>query len=174
MTKGKIFWIIGVCIAILGIDAALKAYTYHSIAPMRWSASFYPYGGIPIFQNFLGVDFSLNYVSNKGAAWGMFAGFQEYLLYFRFLIMGGILAYIFVKKLSFFTKFSLALVLTGAIGNVIDFFLYGHVVDMFLFSFWGYLFPVFNVADSAIFSGVALLLLHSLLEKGPKNYFRVL
>jgi signal peptidase II len=173
MTKGRVFWIIGVCLAILGIDVALKMYAHHNIAPMRWSSVMYPYGGIAIFQNFLGIDFSLNYVSNKGAAWGMFAGFQEYLLYFRFLIMGVIFVYLFNKKLSFFSRFALALILTGAIGNVIDFFVYGHVVDMFLFSFWGYLFPVFNIADSAIFCGVALLVLHSIFEKGPKNRTRI-
>ncbi len=169
MTKGRIFWIVGVCFAILGADIILKSYTYHNIIPMKWSSSLYPYGGIAVFQNFLGIDFSLNYVSNKGAAWGVLAGFQKYLLYVRFLIMGGILAYLFTKKLSFFSRFSLAFILTGAIGNVIDFFLYGHVVDMFLFSFWGYLFPVFNIADSSIFCGVALLLVHSLSGKGQKN-----
>lgn len=174
MSKGKTSFIFVFCLVLLGLDAALKLYTYETIAPMRWSSCVYPYGGIPVFKDFFGIDFSLNYVMNKGAAWGAFSMFQEYLLYARFLIMGGLLSYLIFVKLPFSKKFALSLVLTGAVGNVIDFFLYHHVVDMFHFCFWGYSFPVFNIADAVIFCGVATLLLQGLLENSKKHSFKVL
>ncbi len=54
--------------------------------------------------------------------------------------------------------FGLALVLGGAIGNVIDRSLYGYVVDFLLFHYKEWSYPAFNVADSAITCGVALIL----------------
>lgn len=157
--------VLGFCVTILGVDMLSKMYTYNHITLLSWSSPFYPYGGIAVFKNWFGIDFSINYAMNKGAAWGMFSNFQEYLLYARLLIMGGLLSYVVFTTMSYLKKISLLCVLTGAIGNVIDFFLYGHVVDMFNFSFWGYSFPVFNVADSIIFCGVTCLLLQSFLEK---------
>jgi len=52
----------------------------------------------------------------------------------------------------------LALVLGGAIGNMIDRLLYGYVVDFLLFYYEAWSYPAFNVADSAIFCGVILIL----------------
>lgn len=157
--------ILGFCLCILGIDILSKMYTYKHIPLLGWSSSIYPYGGIPVFQGFFGVDFSINYAMNKGAAWGAFSNFQEYLLYARILILAGLLAYIVLGKTDVFRKFSLLCIFTGAVGNVVDFFLYGHVVDMFYFVLWGYSFPVFNVADSLIFCGVACLFLQNITEK---------
>ena len=48
----------------------------------------------------------------------------------------------------------MTLILAGAISNVIDTFVYGHVVDMIHFTFWGYDYAVFNLADSAVCLGV--------------------
>jgi len=60
----------------------------------------------------------------------------------------------------------LALVLAGAVGNVIDRMMYGHVVDFLLFYIGPYAWPAFNVADSAICVGVACVLYdHLVLEK---------
>ncbi len=65
----------------------------------------------------------------------------------------------------------LAIILGGAIGNIIDRFLHGAVVDFIHLHAFSYNFYVFNVADSAITIGVILLLIDGLLEgrKGPKN-----
>ncbi len=165
MTIGKVVWILGVCLFILGIDIGLKAYTFYHIPLMTWASPTYPYGGIPVFRDWFGIDFSLSYAMNKGAAWGMFSSFQQYLLYLRLFIMSGIFLYLLMVKMPFVKKLGLSLVLTGALGNVLDFFLYKHVVDMFLFCFWGYIFPVFNVADASIFCGVVLLLFHGFWDK---------
>jgi len=63
--------------------------------------------------------------------------------------------------------FPFALILTGAVGNVLDYFVYGHVIDMLHFVLWTYDFPVFNIADSLITLGVAGLMGATLLLEEP-------
>jgi signal peptidase II len=67
--------------------------------------------------------------------------------------------------------FSLALVLGGALGNVIDRVVLGHVVDFLYFHYRGFAWPAFNVADTAISIGAALLIWDSLRGKSaaPKT-----
>ena len=55
----------------------------------------------------------------------------------------------------------LGLIAVGALGNIVDYSLYGHVIDFFHFTFWGYSFPVFNWADSYITVGLFFFLLLS-------------
>ncbi len=116
--------------------------------------------GLSVFQNWLGgVSFSLEYVTNRGAAWGVLAQFDHALLWMRLLLIAGLALYICIGKVRGQVKeLPLALILTGALGNVVDHFLYGHVIDMLHFSFWGHSFAVFNIADMTIFCGVALFL----------------
>ena len=59
---------------------------------------------------------------------------------------------------------ALALILGGALGNVLDRLLHGHVIDFLLFHYRQWEFPAFNVADSAITIGAALLILDELLR----------
>jgi signal peptidase II len=154
--KGLLFSSLG--IVIFMIDGLLKAYAHYCIPLMSSSSYVYPYDGIAVFQGWAGIDFCLTHVINRGAAWGVFANIQHVLLYARIAIIGGLLTYLFCVKGDVFRKFCLMLVAAGACGNVADYFIYGHVVDMFYFVFWGYSYPVFNLADSAIFCGIALLL----------------
>ena len=125
----------------------------------------YPYGGVGIFHDFFGINFSLVHATNTGAAWGLFAEFQDYLLYFRIFFVAMLLVYFLFFNKQSGHRFSLSLIITGAIGNIIDYFVYGHVVDLFYFNFWGYSYPVFNVADATIFSGIILYLINSGLKK---------
>ncbi|MCX6987904.1 MAG: signal peptidase II [Chlamydiae bacterium] len=157
--------LMSLCLVVLGADILSKAYTCYYIPLLQRSVDMYPYGGVAVFHDFLGIDFSLNYVMNKGAAWGVFSSFQNYLLYARLLIILALVSYLVVVRMPVFKRFALAFIAAGAIGNVLDYFVYGHVVDMFYFRFWGYSYPVFNVADSSIFIGVALLFMYSFKEK---------
>ena len=61
----------------------------------------------------------------------------------------------------------LALVLGGAIGNLIDRIAYGKVVDFLRFHAYGWSYPAFNVADSAITAGAALLIIDSFAAGKP-------
>lgn len=136
---------------MLCADLLSKAYTEAHLS----------YGGIPVFHDLWGIDFSLDYVQNTGAAWGMFASFPVLLLVFRILAILLLAIYVSFFHKNPATTPPFLLIIAGALGNVADIFIYGHVVDMFHFVFWGYSFPVFNVADSAIFCGVVWLLLYS-------------
>ena len=126
---------------------------------------FYPYGGVGVFSDFFGVSFSLNYVVNTGAAWGLFAGHSGLLFAFRFAIILGLVIYLLSSRRSSSPKFLLWLVVVGATGNAIDYALYGYVIDFFHFVFWGHSFPIFNLADSYITLGVLGLLLFTRKEK---------
>jgi signal peptidase II len=161
----KVFIFIALAIFLFMADALLKAYIHHEVSPITASSPIYPYGGIGVLRRWHGIDFSIVHVINKGAAWGVFASLQNYLLYARMAIIGGLITYLLFVKTTTYRKFCLMLIVTGACGNVVDYFVYGHVVDMFYFTFWDYSYPVFNIADSAIFIGIALLLAEALFSK---------
>lgn len=161
----RLFQLLLVAIPIFCIDYVTKALISFYIQPIAYDPSSFPFGGVPVFQDFLGIDFCLNNVGNRGAAWGVFGSMQVGLLIFRMIVIVGLLSYLVFSPKSKPYHFPLVLVVTGAIGNVIDYFIYGHVIDMFHFIFWGYSYPVFNVADSAIFCGVFWMLVHSLKQK---------
>ncbi len=171
MSWKKVFVFIAIALAIFSADALLKAYIDHNISPINAASPIYPFGGIAVFRDWHGIDFSIVHVINKGAAWGVLSSIQDYLLYARVAIIGGLLSYLIFVKTTTFRKFCLMLIATGAFGNVVDYFAYGHVVDMFYFILWGYSYPVFNIADSVIFLGIVLLigetLFAKLRSKGP-------
>lgn len=147
---------------VLLIDLVTKFYTQLKI-PLMYG-NYYPYRGISVFKNFFGIEFSIVHATNKGAAWGMFADFQGYLICLRILLIAGLLIYLFFYNKNSRTAIPLALISFGAFGNILDYFFYGHVIDMLHFILWGYDFPVFNVADSAICIGIAGLLFASTSE----------
>ena len=173
MNWKKAFSFIALAILLFMADVALKAYVHYNIPTIQASIPIFPFGGIGIFRDWHGIDFSIVHVINRGAAWGIFASVQEYLLYARVAIIGGLLTYLFFIRASAYRKFCLMLVATGALGNVVDYFVYGHVVDMFYFIFWGHSYPVFNIADSVIFLGMMLLVGEALFvkvrSKGPSK-----
>lgn len=161
-------------VLILWVDYASKAYVHSHVPYYGAGTSHFPYGGVAVFQGlFGGIDFSINLVLNKGAAWGMLSQYQDLLLYFRIVLILGLIIYVaFFNRVSARAYF-LTLVIAGALGNVIDYFKYGVVIDFFHFKFWGYSYPLFNVADMAISIGIILLLLHTLFlpekKKGIKS-----
>jgi signal peptidase II len=115
--------------------------------------------------------FNLVLVFNKGAAFSFLAdapGWQAPLLAGFAVIAAAVLSVLIVRnsgKALFCT--GLALVLGGALGNVIDRLRFGHVVDFLDFHAAGWHFPAFNVADSAITIGAALLILEGFLPARP-------
>ncbi len=156
-------WVLAsVGLLIFALDFFSKSYVHQTLPPMGY---FYPYGGIDLFQDWMGIEFSIVHVINKGAAWGVLAGMQEGLLYLRLLIIGSMLVYLLFFNRDRARQWPFVLILAGALGNVADYFRFGHVIDMFHFKFWGYTYPIFNIADSAIFCGIAWLLLQSFYRK---------
>jgi signal peptidase II len=119
-----------------------------------------------VFFDFLGISFSLNCVVNTGAAWGLFSGHATLLFFLRFCIILFLSCYVFFFAKAAFQKFAFFLLLTGAISNMVDYLLYGHVIDFFHFVFFGYSFPIFNLADSYITLGVFFLMIAPSLRTG--------
>lgn len=150
-----------VLLVTLLVDQGSKWATWQFLPSMRFSPLF-PYGGKALFENFYGIDAALVNHANKGAAFGLFASHQEFLLGFRLALVLAIFVWLFfINKIESY-RFPVALIASGALSNILDYFFYGHVVDMFYFRFWGYDYPVFNVADSAICIGTGLLILRLL------------
>ena len=109
------------------------------------------------------IDFT--YVHNKGGAWGLMEGHTWILLSLTFFIMIVCIALLikegFKNKLLFF---SVCLILSGGIGNMIDrIFRNGNVVDFIHLHFMPE-FPVFNIADCAVCIGAGLLLLYFIID----------
>ena len=121
---------------------------------------------IPIVPGF----FDLTFVLNPGAAFSLFATLPEWIRnpFFILLSVGAAVLIVAYRsrhlRENHLASVSLALILGGAIGNLIDRLWYGVVVDFLDAHIYQYHWPIFNVADSAISVGVALLLLEMLLE----------
>ncbi len=163
-----------VAIFVLVLDFASKSFTHHYLPLMRVNWLWYPYGGIGVFKDFFGIEFSISHHINKGAAWGLLSDFQIPLVYARIALIGVLMVYALWWNTHREWRIPLALIISGAIGNVIDYYLYGHVIDMLHFILWGYDFPVFNIADSAIFLGVASILILSFTgQKSPSKLKKI-
>ena len=106
-----------------------------------------------VFHTDFGIDFILQRAINYGGAFGLLSSFQIPLLFLRIVILSAILIYLFRFCKTYRAGFALTLLFTGAFGNVLDYFLYGYVVDMFHFIFWGRSYGIFNLADTYIFLG---------------------
>lgn len=135
---------------LLSLDILTK------IGALRWIPA-WPSVGIPLFS-FLGVSGSLTTVTNSGAAMGLFGGHATFLFVVRAAIILGLMVYLLFLQRDEARKIPLWLVVTGAIGNAIDYCAYGHVIDFVHLRFWGHSFPIFNLADCYITTGVSALL----------------
>jgi signal peptidase II len=110
--------------------------------------------------------FHLTLVMNKGVAFGMGSNLEDsirpYLLWGAMALALLVLFYLLINDFrgQKLPQLAIAGIFAGAIGNAIDRFRFGAVVDFFDFFVQGYHWPAFNVADSAICVGVFLLLAH--------------
>jgi signal peptidase II len=127
---------------------------------------------IPIVDGF----FSLTYVRNTGAAFGIFAGSHE-VFRLPFLIGVSILAIGFIlvmlKRLrddATGLVTALTFILGGAIGNLIDRVLHGEVIDFLDVYYSNYHWPAFNLADSFITVGVTITLFYLVGAKGDDPF----
>ena len=123
------------------------------------------YDVIPVIPGF----FQLNYITNKGMAFGInlpvgisfFSGISLIIICFLVWILWC------ERKNNLLMRISLALILGGAIGNLIDRILFGEVIDFFDFMVGDFHWDIFNIADSAVTVGIILMLFYSFLFK-PK------
>ncbi len=110
---------------------------------------------IEIIKNF----FHLQYLENRGAAFGIMQGKTAFLSIITILILIGMIYFMFKKmKRTLISKISLSLIVSGAIGNLFDRIYYKYVVDFILVHYKNiYYFPTFNFADIFVVIGTILL-----------------
>ena len=124
-------------------------------------ASMQLYESIAVFSNF-----NITYVHNTGAAFSFLSDAGGWQRWF-FAVLAAIVSLVIalwmarLKKHEMMLGIALALILGGAIGNLIDRIAYGYVIDFLDVYYQSWHWPVFNVADSAITLGVILLILES-------------
>lgn len=117
--------------------------------------------------------FNLTLAHNTGAAFSFLAGaggWQRWFFVLLAVVISSVLV-IWMKRLAQTAKLeaiSLALIIGGAIGNVIDRLIYGHVIDYLDFYMGNYHWPAFNIADSAICVGAVLLIIDSFRKSATK------
>jgi signal peptidase II len=106
------------------------------------------------------------YVTNTGTTFGLFQGGNNVFTVIAVVVILAIL--VFVRRLSgreIVMHLVLGIMLGGALGNLVDRFRFTHVVDFLHFNFWPLKdFPIWNIADLSIVSGVVLLALLTLIE----------
>lgn len=106
--------------------------------------------------------FNLSMVWNTGISFGFLGTMAPGLLMLVMLVISSVFFIWMLRSHAFPEILALSLIIGGAVGNVIDRFRFGAVADFLDFHWGQWHFPAFNLADSAISAGVALLLIHSL------------
>ncbi|MFH1380817.1 MAG: signal peptidase II [Candidatus Omnitrophota bacterium] len=138
---------LGVVLSVLMLDQVSKFLVLQNIEPG---------GSVEVIRGI----FSLTLICNSGAAFGILK--NQTLLFTLISILSIVVIIVYYVKLkhrvNHVRNFALALITAGALGNLIDRLRFGYVVDFLDFKVW----PVFNIADSAITIGAFLLFLSML------------
>ena len=135
----------------------------------KWAikTSFKLYQSKPVIQDLL----HFTYVTNDGMAFGLsFPGGKHVLLIMTILLTGFIVGFLWKEKNGHpLIKYGLALILSGAIGNLIDRMLYGKVVDFLDLMIGNFHWYIFNIADSSVTIGMILFIIHSIYIEQKKT-----
>jgi len=160
----KKFKIVGSWLGIILVADQLTKFIVDQTMPLHHS--------IPVIENL----FSLTYVRNTGAAFGIFASSAAafrlpILIGFSILAIGFII--MMLRRLpdretGLIT--ALAFILGGAVGNLIDRVAYGEVIDFLDFYWSRYHWPAFNLADSFITMGVVITLFYLIKARGADPF----
>ena len=140
---------LSICIVVL--DQVVKFLVSHEMFPGM---------SIPVIQDI----FHITFVLNPGAAFGILAHQRSFFIVMGIVIviLGGLFSPYIRRQCRIF-RCGTALLLGGALGNLIDRVRFGHVIDFFDFRIW----PVFNIADIAIVVGVAAIIYAILFKMHP-------
>lgn len=170
----RVFWLLAVAVLVADqLSKSLVRVLWSSPAPRfpldaltgRFAApAFGPFESLPL----LGEAIRLVYVRNEGAAFGLFPGKQPFFIATSVIVLIVVAAYWRrARPTAWPVVIGLAFISAGAFGNLIDRALIGRVTDFFDVAVID--FPVFNIADSAIFIGVGILIVWLLFGPQPET-----
>ena len=117
--------------------------------------------------------FNLYLTFNRGVSFSMLTAHSVWGVWALIALTGGIcflIIYFIQKETDRLTRFGLAMVLGGAIGNLLDRLRFGSVVDFLDFYWRNYHWPAFNIADSAICIGALLILFQYIRTKNERKH----
>ena len=160
--KGKYWVLLIFCFGMLLLDQWTK---YLIVQKLRL------YQRVEVLDGF----FNIVHVRNTGGAFGIFGGGKGGIGSILFVVVSliaiGAIVFLFVKtrENEKTLALSFSLILSGALGNLIDRLHYGEVVDFLDFHLSTYHWPAFNVADSAICIGIGLMALQVLIRDHKKR-----
>ncbi len=133
----------------------------------HWASASLTYGRPNVYNEYL--DFTL--LHNTGAAFSLLANAGGWQKYF-FIVLSAVVSVLLIVWLARLPRrgrlllvIGLALIVSGALGNLYDRALLGYVVDFLHFHYQDHYWPAFNIADTAISIGVVLLLIDSFVYK---------
>ena len=161
MFKNKYFKLAVIAGGVILLDQATKELVLRNI-PLNTT--------IPVIGGF----FNLTHIFNPGGAFGLMANLSPILRSFIFLYISslavGLIFYFYKKTPAQYAWLAaaFALILGGAIGNLIDRIRFGMVVDFLDFYLGNLHWPAFNIADSAISIGIGIFLYHLVFKKMPE------
>lgn len=159
--KGKLIKLLLIAGAVVLLDQVTKMLVLRSL-PL--------YHSVTVISGF----FDLTHVQNPGGAFGFLAGSDARLRAVVFLLVSlvavGLIVWFYFKSPSSHPWLSgaFAMILGGAVGNLIDRIRFGKVTDFLDFYVGSLHWPAFNVADSAITIGIGVFLFHLLFKKMPE------
>ncbi len=146
------WWVLPVVLAVvLSLDQWTKALVASQFEPYEsWAP-------LPALANV----FTIHYVTNTGAAFGLFQDSNTFFVIVA-IVVSAVVLYYYVRLPGgqWWIRLSFGMMLSGALGNMIDRLRVGYVIDFFDLQIW----PVFNVADMSIVGGTILLAVLLLLE----------
>ena len=137
----------------------LVVFVFDQLTKWIVKSNFELYQTKPIINNF----FHITFVKNPGMAFGLsMPGGKTVLLFLSIILTLFICWYLWRERYShLIIRTSLALILAGALGNIIDRALYGSVVDFLDFMVGDFHWYIFNIADSSVTSGMILFMYYS-------------
>src|SRR3990167_470656 len=155
----RLSWLIGLTVFLF--DQLAKQYISKNLSLGR---------SIPVIKNV----FHLTLVHNTGVAFGLFKNRQVLFIIITSIVILYIALALFLnrKQNSLSSRIAFGLILGGACGNLLDRLRLGFIVDFFVFPIW----PVFNIADSAITIGIFILAIDFLVrpkQEAGDNKYRV-
>lgn len=140
-------------ILILGLDQWSKALIRNTMSLGE---------SIPIIQDV----FHLTYIENTGISFGLFSGHTNIFVIISLMVLIALLVFSWKESQhSTVLRYGVAMIVSGAVGNIIDRVTKASVTDMFDCRIW----PIFNVADIAVCVGFGLLILYILFDQGERH-----